>query len=92
MRGDPPIPLYPKSSCYVLVTIPLWWYAQIRIPTVSGHCRRTSWVYAKRVRLERFHDGFRFGQRQAEVLNLLVLLSRITTNASKIGSCSRTQR
>jgi hypothetical protein len=81
-----PISLYPKGSCCVLETITFWWYAQIWIPTVSGHCCRTSGVYAKRVQLERFQDAFRFGQCQAEVLNLLVPLSRIAT------SCTRTSR
>jgi hypothetical protein len=81
-----PISLYPKGSCWVLVTDPLWWYAQMCIPTVSGHCRRTSWVYAQRVRLERFQDALRFGQCQAEVLNLSIPLSMIAT------SCTRTSR
>jgi hypothetical protein len=81
-----PISLYPKGSCCVLETITFWWYAQIWSPTVSGHCCRTSWVYAKRVQLERFQDAFRLGQCQAEVLNLLVPLSRIAT------SCTRTSR
>jgi hypothetical protein len=45
-----------KALKDLITHLPRWKYTQIRIPTVNGQCRRTFWVYTKRVRPRHLGD------------------------------------
>jgi Transposase DDE domain len=45
-----------KTLKALVTHLPRWWYSRICLPTISGHRRRTFWVYAKRVRLRHLGD------------------------------------